>query len=428
MRRLMLLVAAGSLWLFLAAVPVFADGGPHIAAVNSGANGLSADSCAGCHRAHTAQGEFLLVADSATSLCLTCHGSTGLGSTVDVENGIQYTLAADGSRDTGVLGYTRGGGFVTARIGSSEAVRVAYLSGANVRQNAKVPVRTAGSQDVTSAHLPNAGGVVASAEGVAWGNGPDSIIAVRRTRGRPRVRHLPQPARQRPVPDPEPDPEPRCGGRRTRSSRPPSPPPSPTRRSRPPATPATTPSSRPTVARGPSSPARSTPSTCPPPPATTSVARFRGTAPPARPTTRRTAMSATFTTQISTWCTHVPLAVPQPGLGGRRGRRDLQVPPHRHQHVAELHHVPRVARFQRADDGLQLVHDGVPGRGRCPGRRQPPPEGRQPRNVPAVPRSDGDDRRRNAGRPDAGPGSPLAMSAWWPATPVPATTTPPPTR
>ena len=177
MRRLMLLIAAGSLWLFLAAVPVLADGGPHIAAVNSGANGLNADGCAGCHRAHTAQGEFLLVASSGTSLCLTCHGSTSLGSTVDVENGIQYTLATDGSRDTGILGYTRAGGFVTARIGSSEAVRVAYDSGGNVRQNAKVPVRTAGSQDVTSAHLPNTGGVVAAAEGVAWGNGPNSTTA-----------------------------------------------------------------------------------------------------------------------------------------------------------------------------------------------------------------------------------------------------------
>ena len=177
MRRLMLLIAAGSLWLFLAAVPVLADGGPHIAAVNSGASGLNADGCAGCHRAHTAQGEFLLVASSGTSLCLTCHGSTSLGSTVDVENGIQYTLASNGGRDTGILGYTRGGGFVTARIGSSEAVRVAYTSGTSVRQNAKVPVRTAGSQDVTSAHLPNTGGVVAAAEGVAWGNGPNSTVA-----------------------------------------------------------------------------------------------------------------------------------------------------------------------------------------------------------------------------------------------------------
>lgn len=171
----MLLIAAGSLWLFLAAVPVFADGGPHVAANNSGVNGLNADGCAGCHRAHRAQGEFLLVAESGTALCLTCHGATGLGSSVDVENGIQYALGTGADVRSGtVLGYTRGGGFVTARIGSGEAVRVAYQSGTSVRQNAKVPVRTAGSQPVTSAHLPNAGGVVEAAVGRAWGNGPNS--------------------------------------------------------------------------------------------------------------------------------------------------------------------------------------------------------------------------------------------------------------
>ena len=56
-RRLALLFAGGAVWLFLAAIPVLADGGPHVAAINSGVNGgLTADSCAGCHRAHTAQG------------------------------------------------------------------------------------------------------------------------------------------------------------------------------------------------------------------------------------------------------------------------------------------------------------------------------------------------------------------------------------
>lgn len=177
MRRLMLLVAAGSLWLFLAAVPVFADGGPHVASVNSGVAGINADSCAGCHRAHTAQGEYLLVASDATASCLVCHGTSGLGATVDVENGKQYALANDGSRSATLLGYTRAGGFVTARLGSNEAVRVAYLSGTAVRQNAKLPVRTAGSQDVTSAHMPNTNGVVGAADGVAWGNGPNSASA-----------------------------------------------------------------------------------------------------------------------------------------------------------------------------------------------------------------------------------------------------------
>jgi predicted CXXCH cytochrome family protein len=177
LKRLMLLIAAGSLWLFLAAVPVFADGGPHVAANNSGVNGISADGCAGCHRAHRAQGDFLLLAESETALCLTCHGATGLGSAVDVESGVQYALGTTNVRGSTVLGYLRGGGFVNARIGSGEAVRVAYLSGTSVRFNGKVPVRTVGSQATTSAHLPNAGGVVGSANYIAWGNGPDSANA-----------------------------------------------------------------------------------------------------------------------------------------------------------------------------------------------------------------------------------------------------------
>jgi predicted CXXCH cytochrome family protein len=176
-RRLMLLIAAGSLWLFLAAVPVFADGGPHVASVNNGSAGVNADSCAGCHRAHTAQGEYLLAQSDGIALCLACHGTTGLGAKTDVENGIQYRVGTDTVRGTVALGYLRSGGFVTARIGSSETVRVAYLSGSNVRENSKVPVRTEGSQPVTSAHLPNTNGVVGPADGVAWGNGPDSVTA-----------------------------------------------------------------------------------------------------------------------------------------------------------------------------------------------------------------------------------------------------------
>jgi predicted CXXCH cytochrome family protein len=173
-RRLMLLIAAGSLWLFLAAVPVFADGGPHVASVNNGSAGVNADSCAGCHRAHTAQGYGLLAESDETALCLSCHGTSGLGAATDVENGVQYQLGTTDVRGTNVLGYLRAGGFVNARIGSGEGYRVAYLSGTNVRQNAKVPVRTAGSQSITSGHMWNDGGVHAAVY-PAWGNGPDSV-------------------------------------------------------------------------------------------------------------------------------------------------------------------------------------------------------------------------------------------------------------
>jgi predicted CXXCH cytochrome family protein len=125
LKRLMLLIAAGSLWLFLAAVPVFADGGPHVSAINNGTgNGgatLAADSCAGCHRAHTAQGEPLLKDSGGIATCTACHGASGLGATTDVENGIQYVLGTNPVRTGTTLGFLRSGGFVTARIGSGEA-------------------------------------------------------------------------------------------------------------------------------------------------------------------------------------------------------------------------------------------------------------------------------------------------------------------
>ncbi len=171
MRRVALLGLGGVLWLFLAALPTLADGGPHVAATNSGASTLTSDSCAGCHRAHTAQGELLLRAPTAEALCLTCHSAAGTGATADVESGIQYSLATSGTdvRGSTVLGALRAGGFVEARIDSAGPARLAYLSGSSVRLLAKVPVRTSGLP-VTSAHLDldGAGGVVSS--GTAWGN------------------------------------------------------------------------------------------------------------------------------------------------------------------------------------------------------------------------------------------------------------------
>jgi predicted CXXCH cytochrome family protein len=175
----MLLIAAGSLWLFLAAVPAFADGGPHVKAINSGAgtgSTLTADSCAGCHRAHTAQGSYLLAAPDEEALCLTCHGAAGTGASTDVESGIQYTLASrDGSTGT-VLGALRGGGFIDARIDSANPSRLTYQrTTTDTSQRTKVPVLATGAP-VTSSHIELAAGVVST--GIAWGNGPISATIV----------------------------------------------------------------------------------------------------------------------------------------------------------------------------------------------------------------------------------------------------------
>jgi predicted CXXCH cytochrome family protein len=129
------LVAAAALWLL--AAPVAADGGPHVAGVNSGSTTLAADSCAGCHRAHTAPGENLIAASTEVGLCLTCHGPAAAGATTDVVDGVKAGTA------TGL----RGGGFGNALMDTA-------WTGAAV------------SRPATSAHMTDGATNV-----TMWGNG-----------------------------------------------------------------------------------------------------------------------------------------------------------------------------------------------------------------------------------------------------------------
>ena len=155
MRRFALLVAGGAVWLLLAAVPAFADNGPHVVGA-----GAVADGCAGCHRAHTAtQPKLLLQAQPA--LCYTCHGAGGTGASTDVESGIAYTLASRNGSAGVVAGALRGGGFANARIDS--AVPTGQT---NTFSNTLgvIPVKAAGAA-VTSTH------VVDGTTATAWGNG-----------------------------------------------------------------------------------------------------------------------------------------------------------------------------------------------------------------------------------------------------------------
>jgi predicted CXXCH cytochrome family protein len=185
-----LLLAGSLLWLYGAALPAFADGGPHVAGANSGLETLTADSCAGCHRAHTAQGEYLIRAASVEVLCLTCHGSAGAGATTDVVTGIQYRVAAaagsppqDKTSATAVAGALRSGGFLEARIGSGSDASAAYrpsrisyprwdgtASRIATWFSAKVPVLPAG-QPATSAHLKLEDATAITPTHAAWGNG-----------------------------------------------------------------------------------------------------------------------------------------------------------------------------------------------------------------------------------------------------------------
>jgi predicted CXXCH cytochrome family protein len=163
LRRLPLLLAGGALWLFLAAIPALADGGPHVMDVNNGTLGLNSDGCAGCHRVHTAQGPLLLKASSDTTLCLTCHGAAGTGATTDVMTGVQYQLSGTPGEVRGgtQLGALRGGGYDEARLGEPTK-----LIGPTRPMVAVGP-----AEPVTSAHLDLDGGGGVVARNIAWGNG-----------------------------------------------------------------------------------------------------------------------------------------------------------------------------------------------------------------------------------------------------------------
>jgi predicted CXXCH cytochrome family protein len=143
------LAAVCAVSLVAGAAPAAADNGPHV----KGA-GLTPDSCASCHRAHTAQAPYLLK-EAQTALCYTCHGSTGTGSKLDVVDGVGYSEAGR----KGTKGALRGGGFKYALIESNNPSGNGYVG--------EVPVRGSAAE-VTSTHSVN------ESSQKAWGNGPIS--------------------------------------------------------------------------------------------------------------------------------------------------------------------------------------------------------------------------------------------------------------
>jgi predicted CXXCH cytochrome family protein len=109
MRRLLVLATActaSAAALLVGAVPAMADNGPHHTS-----EGIVTDTCAGCHRLHTAQAPHLLK-QSQTSLCFSCHGAGGPGSKLDVVSG-------ENASSGGAL---RGGGFSFALIDTGNPV------------------------------------------------------------------------------------------------------------------------------------------------------------------------------------------------------------------------------------------------------------------------------------------------------------------
>lgn len=164
MKRLLLLGVGSALMFTMGGVgPAIADNGPHVSGsaigTTSGAvvnvtNG--AGKCAACHRAHTAQSEYLLI-EAEPGLCNTCHDGSSA-----------QTMVQDGIMGNGT-GALRGGGFTTAAIDTGGARSTWTLSTATppvlTRSNPTIPSLTAttGPAPVTSKHQ-------IGVAGTAWGN------------------------------------------------------------------------------------------------------------------------------------------------------------------------------------------------------------------------------------------------------------------
>ncbi len=139
--------AAFAAHFFAGASPAAADGGPHV--VETGA---TPDKCAACHRLHTGQNDSLLKSGSTIEqFCYSCHGTTGTGSKLSVQNGTYYGTL-DRSNPQSSVGL-RGGGFEEARINTTDPSpdQIGVLSS---------------PQPVTSRHTTDG-----TTAGTLWGNG-----------------------------------------------------------------------------------------------------------------------------------------------------------------------------------------------------------------------------------------------------------------
>ena len=151
------LLVAGCSVSLIAAGGASADAGPHVQG-----QGLTPDTCAICHRTHTAQAPGLLK-EPETELCYTCHGGAATGAATDVVDGVGYA----NTERTGTPGALRGGGFRYALIDSAHSSG----QGEGSDPGGKVPVLAAGAA-VTSAHS------VGESNQTAWGNGAISSAPV----------------------------------------------------------------------------------------------------------------------------------------------------------------------------------------------------------------------------------------------------------
>lgn len=183
MKRAFFLMLGSAVWLAVSAgPPAFADNGPHVSYTaglntvtdNNTARNAVTDRCSGCHRAHTAQGPDITVAEQP-ALCYTCHGSGGTGASTDVQDGNAYAFTSSNGGVSGTRGATlvgsgtayalRGGGFDNAFIDSANAAKTfTYNASTGVWSSTDktIPVLAAGAPSTSSHQI--------GVEGTMWGN------------------------------------------------------------------------------------------------------------------------------------------------------------------------------------------------------------------------------------------------------------------
>ena len=162
-KRLVKFVVAGSaVALAMGPAVAMADNGPHVMGGNYIAGSMTTDSCAGCHRMHTAQSsDGFLLKQSESTLCFSCHGGAAPGAATAVETGILY--ANKNTRDPAdIVTGLRGGGFASSSIDGANATKWSTTA-TMPRTRGTIPVGA--NAGATSAHS-----IDGSAQ-TAWGGG-----------------------------------------------------------------------------------------------------------------------------------------------------------------------------------------------------------------------------------------------------------------
>lgn len=184
MKKLLIALALGLIFVLALATTVLADNGPH-----GGFNG-STEACASCHRAHSAQSAdgFLLVANDVFTLCTNCHDGTG--AFTNVVDGYYDTQAGDPGKAAWAGGWGDSGhglfagGFVNTRMltdfgnASNEGGLANTTTNAGADQNTSLTswarmnaYDTATAAPLGRAVTSNHDVITAGRSGTVWGSG-----------------------------------------------------------------------------------------------------------------------------------------------------------------------------------------------------------------------------------------------------------------